>query len=100
MPLSKFLSVRPFQLALHFRFHCTLANLAFSLRNRSCYPGTDNVGVRFRKSVVYSVPILALPKRMLQAILAVRTIMDHIACITRHEAPEVQHVELATDFPW
>ena len=48
MPLVKFLSVRPFYLALHFRFHRTLANLPLSLRNHSSYLVTDNLGVRFK----------------------------------------------------
>ena len=88
MPLFKSLSVHPFHLALHFRFHSTLANLPLSLRNHSSYPVTDSIDIRFRKSVVYSVPMLAVSERMLQAILAVRTIKDHFACMTRHEAPE------------
>ena len=100
MPLLMFLSVHPFHLALHFRFHCTLANLALSLRNHSSYPVTDNLDVRFRKSVVYSVPIFSLPERMLQAILAVRTINDHIVCMTPHDASEVRHVELVCSSYW
>ena len=39
---------------------------------------TDNLDVQFGKSVVYNVPILASPKRLLWAILAVRTVKDHL----------------------
>lgn len=55
-----------------------------------CHPymAEQEDDVQFRKSILYKVPILALPEPMLQAILAVRPIKDRVVCITPHEVPE------------
>ena len=82
MPPFKLLSVRPFRLALHFRFHCALANLPHLFATIAVTQSQTIFGVRFRKSIVYSVPII---ERMLQAILDARTINDHVASITPHD---------------